>query len=315
MTKTTQLVPFAQQFPAVVARGIDESTWSALCNSIYPGAKPESVLMAVDYCRAKNIDVMLKPVHLVGMSVRNAQTNQNDWRDVPMPGIGLYRIQADRSGNYAGADEPVFGPEVTKTFRDKNGNSIEHTFPEWCTYTVYKFVNNIRVAFTAKERWLENYATDSGKSTAPNSMWLKRSYGQLAKCAEAQALRKAWPEVGQDVTAEEMEGKGFEVEINPVQQQQQQKLAASNNAASALAAAKTKKPAQAAPVNFDEPSTVELSEGANKMLSLLEDCQNWDDLNAWVADASAKYPQGTVDGDALADAYTAKANLFSQPQQ
>ena len=40
-------------------------------------------------------------------------------------------------------------------------------------------------------------------------MWKKRVYGQLAKCTEAQALRKAWPEVGQEPTAEEMEGKYF----------------------------------------------------------------------------------------------------------
>ena len=242
MTKSTQLVPFAQQFPAVVARGIDESTWSALCNSIYPGAKPESVLMAVDYCRAKNIDVMLKPVHLVGMSVRNAQTNQSDWRDVPMPGIGLYRIQADRSGNYAGSDEPVFGEEITKVFIDKNGKEVTHTFPKWCSYTVYKFVNGNRVSFTAKELWLENYATDSGKSTAPNSMWLKRSYGQLAKCAEAQALRKAWPEVGQDVTAEEMEGKGHEIDVTP-DRPLQKAIQPTNAAAAALSAAKNTKPA------------------------------------------------------------------------
>lgn len=38
-------------------------------------------------------------------------------------------------------------------------------------------------------------------------MWKKRPYGQLSKCAEAQALRKAWPEIGQQPTAEEMEGK------------------------------------------------------------------------------------------------------------
>lgn len=43
-------------------------------------------------------------------------------------------------------------------------------------------------------------------------MWAKRPYGQLAKCAEAQALRKAFPEVGSMPTAEEMAGKEFVVE-------------------------------------------------------------------------------------------------------
>lgn len=99
-----------------------------------------------------------------------------------------------------------------------------------------------------------------------------------------------------------------EVELNPVQQEKPV-----TNAAAALSAAKKTKPA--APVNFDdEPEVVEVSAGAKKWLNLIEDCQSMDDLNEWATNASAQYPQGTFDGDALADAYSVKANLFSQNQ-
>lgn len=207
---------FAAQFPILVQRGIDEPTWNALCNTIYPGANPDSVVMAIDYCKARGLDILLKPVHLVPMQVTDARSKEKVWRDVPMPGIGMYRIQADRSGNYAGADEPVFGPDVTEEFQDPYNQSakIKVTYPQWCKYTVFKMVNGQRVAFHALERWKENYATQSGKTECPNAMWRKRPYAQLAKCTEAQALRKAWPEIGSEPTAEEMEGK--EIIINEI---------------------------------------------------------------------------------------------------
>ncbi|WP_111896641.1 phage recombination protein Bet [Aeromonas caviae] len=214
---------FAAQFPILVQRGIDEPTWNALCNTIYPGANPDSVVMAIDYCKARGLDILLKPVHLVPMQVTDARSKEKVWRDVPMPGIGMYRIQADRSGNYAGADEPVFGPDVTEEFQDPYNQSakIKVTYPQWCKYTVFKMVNGQRVAFHALERWKENYATQSGKTECPNAMWRKRPYAQLAKCTEAQALRKAWPEIGSEPTAEEMEGKEIIINEIPGSQQSQ----------------------------------------------------------------------------------------------
>lgn len=197
-------------------RGLTPSTVSALRSSIYPGAKDESILLAVDYCRARDLDVMLKPVHLVPMSVKDAKTGKYNFIDVPMPGIGLYRIQADRSGNYAGADEPIYGEDVTETFNDKNNNKVEITYPKWCKYTVRKIVDGIERCYSSKEFWKENYATESKTSLTPNSMWKKRPYAQLAKCSEAQALRKAWPEIGSAPTADEMEGKElYEKDITP----------------------------------------------------------------------------------------------------
>ena len=182
-----------------------------LQSSLYVGAKPQSIEMVLGYCEAVGLDPMQKPVHIVPISAKDPVSGRYEWRDVVMPGIGLYRIQADRSGNMAGITEPEFGPDVTQTFTDKNGNQVTVSFPEWCRVSAKKLVGDHIVDFTAKEYWIENYATDSGKSDAPNAMWRKRPRGQLAKCAEAQALRKGWPEIGSAPTAEEMEGKTIDM--------------------------------------------------------------------------------------------------------
>ena len=193
---------------------IDQHIWSALKNSLYTGARDESIKMVLDYCKAAKLDPMQKPVHIVPMSVRNAVTGKYEYKDVVMPGVGLYRIQAARSNQYAGVSEPEFGEDVTC-----NLGGVEITYPKWCRVTVKKIVNNTIVEFTAKEYWLENYASKKDERT-PNTMWQKRPYGQIAKCAEAQALRKAFPEiVGQHLTAEEMEGKDItdlEIEVKNI---------------------------------------------------------------------------------------------------
>jgi hypothetical protein len=193
---------------------IDQHIWSALKNSLYTGARDESIKMVLDYCKAAKLDPMQKPVHIVPMSVKNAVTGKYEYKDVVMAGVGLYRIQAARSNQYAGVSEPEFGEDVTC-----NLGSAEITYPKWCRVTVKKLVNNTIVEFTAKEYWLENYASKKDELT-PNTMWRKRPYGQLAKCAEAQALRKAFPEiVSQHPTAEEMEGKPFndlEIEVKNI---------------------------------------------------------------------------------------------------
>lgn len=178
-----------------------------LQNSVYPGAKKDCIALVLSYCAAQRLDPLQKPVHIVPMWDRGLGA----MRDVIMPGVGLYRTQAARSGQHAGTSEPEFGPMIDGVI---DGQKI--TYPEWCKVTVRRIVNNIVCEFTATEYWLENYATrgkvDGKKSDAPNAMWTKRPRGQLAKCAEAQALRKGFPELGAAPTAEEMEGKVIEVD-------------------------------------------------------------------------------------------------------
>ena len=179
---------------ALIERDIDTAVWTTLQDSVFPGAKDESILLAVDYCKARKLDILKKPCHIVPMSVTDAKTGNKNWRDVIMPGIYEQRITAFRAGQMAGQDEPVFGDTVT--FR-----GIEA--PEWCRVTVYRFINNERCAFSHTEYFSEACATT--KEGKPNSMWSKRPRGQLAKCAEAGALRKAFPdELGGVITADEV---------------------------------------------------------------------------------------------------------------
>lgn len=200
--------------------------------SLYPGAKPASIKLVLSYCKAGQLDPMQKPVHLVPMSVKTGEKNGYgddvyENRDVVMPGIALYRTQAARTGIYAGMDEPEFGPKKMLAYKRKHVDWVsqgegkknklvttyrdaELEYPEWCKVVVYRMVGGVRCAFAAIEFWIENYATAGKKTDAPNAMWEKRPRGQIVKCAEAQALRKGFPEVGNQPTAEEMAGKSFD---------------------------------------------------------------------------------------------------------
>ena len=193
------------QGTTALAKLDDAAMIKVLQDSLYPGAKENSVRMVLAYCKAANLDPMLKPVHIVPMPVKKPGGGQYDteWRDVIMPGIGHYRTQASRTGQYVGKSEPVYGPDITKKL-----GALEVTFPESCTITVYRMVGGMRCDFTATEYWIENYASAGRDKPEPNAMWKKRPRGQLAKVAEAQALRMAFPEMtGNATTAEEMEGK------------------------------------------------------------------------------------------------------------
>jgi phage recombination protein Bet len=194
----------------------------ALKTSLYPGASDGAVDMVLSYCRAAGLDPMQKPVHIVPMWDAKAR----EMRDVVMPGIGLYRTNAARTGEFAGMSEPEFGPMVTQLIGNR-----EVTFPEWCRVTVSRQLPSGHIAqFTAVEYWIENYAIKGGKEQdqSPNAMWSKRVRGQLAKCTQAQALRMAFPEaVGAAPTAEEMEGKAIiEGESTVVHERQPAKLPA-----------------------------------------------------------------------------------------
>ena len=194
---------------------VSEQAWKVLTEVTFPMAKtPEAIMMALDYCRARKLDIFKKPVHIVPMwSAALGRSVETVW-----PSIMEIQTTAARTGLWSGIDRPIWGPDKTQTFSGRykdeleqwQETSVEVTFPEWVAVTVYRLVNGQRCAFTEEVYWLEAYSTAGGRySQVPSAMWLKRPKGQLAKCGKAASLRAAFPE-DCGYAAEEMEGSPLE---------------------------------------------------------------------------------------------------------
>lgn len=212
MNAVAQIQPSRLPIAPAIAKEFDiqPTEWRVLVDQIFPAAKSvESVMMALAYCRKRNLDIFKKPVHIVPMwSSAKRQMVETVW-----PGIAEIRTTASRTGQYAGIDAVEFGPIVEREFVGQTGGNNSETvkkkvrFPEWASVVVYRIVAGVKCAYHAKVYWEETYAT-MGKSDVPNEMWAKRPRGQLDKCVEAAALRKAFPEeLGNIYAAEEMEGR------------------------------------------------------------------------------------------------------------
>lgn len=182
----------------VIRRGITEWQWRTLFN-LFPGAKPESALLVWDYCKSRNLDPMNKPCHIVPMRVKSAK-GEWEWRDIVMPGIYAYRITAHRTGLYRGHTKPEYGP-------DREFAGI--TAPTWCEMTVHRAFDKDKhdgSPYPVKV-WFSEVVATKNDGTA-NERWARAPIQMLTKCAEAAALREAFPEeFGGEQTAEELEGR------------------------------------------------------------------------------------------------------------
>lgn len=122
--------------------------------------------------------------------------------------IDGYRLIADRTGKYAGSDDYLFDEGISQYLHmsGKRGN------PLTATVTVYKMCDGSKTAFTATAGWGEYFPGE-----AQGFMWKKMPYLMIGKCAEALALRKAFPaELSGIYTNEEMAQAG---EAQPIQHQ------------------------------------------------------------------------------------------------
>jgi phage recombination protein Bet len=97
-------------------------------------------------------------------------------RYTPITSIDFLRGRAHDTGEMAGSDDPVF---------DKDARTA--------TVTVYRLTRGTRYAYAATARYNE-YVPDPGPNGRGDVMWKRMPHVMLGKCAEALALRKAFPQ-------------------------------------------------------------------------------------------------------------------------
>ena len=126
----------------------------------------------IGVCRSRGLNPEAK--HIYFLKFKNKKTGVSNVSHVLS--IGAYRLIAQRAGVYAGSSEPIF-------------NIGSDGKPVSCTVTVSKIVKNQICEFTGKAFLSEQMAIASS-----DAMWNKMPFAMLEKCAEAKALRKAFPE-------------------------------------------------------------------------------------------------------------------------
>lgn len=146
-------------------------------DTVARGATDGELKLFMHVCQKTGLDPFMRQIHMIkrwdAKLQREVATMQT--------GIDGYRVIAERSGGYAGQDQPIF------QFPKGSENGI----PVSATVTVYRFMGEQRVGFTATAFYDEYVQLK--KDGNPNSFWTKMPKSQLAKCAEALALRKAFP--------------------------------------------------------------------------------------------------------------------------
>ena len=163
MSQTAEILRLASALPDVPDW---ESKIDLIRRTVAAGATADELELFFHQARRAGLDPLAKQIYFV----------KRQGKGVIQVGIDGLRLIADRTGNYAGSDDAEFTGQT------------ERGFPAAAKVVVYKMVEGQRCPFGATARWEEYFPGDQ-----QGFQWKRMPHAMLSKCAEALALRKAFP--------------------------------------------------------------------------------------------------------------------------
>lgn len=166
-----------------------------LKNSICKGVSNEEFEIFLMACHKTQLDPFMKQIYAVKRKMKRADGSWGESMTI-QTGIDGYRLIAERTGRYVPGAEPTY-------VHDDNGHLIS------ATAYIKKMTADGTWHTVSASAYLDEYCqTFIDKGTGekkPMGMWANMPRTMLSKCAESQALRKAFPaEMSNVYTKEEM---------------------------------------------------------------------------------------------------------------
>lgn len=174
-----------------------ETLKSVLC----PGLTDAELGLVQEVCRQTQLSPFARQIHVTKRPMWDAESRSMVPKLTIQTGIDGYRLVAERTGKYDGQDAPQW------CGRDGRWVDVwlQSGFPAAARVTVHKANAKPTTAIARWDAYVQTKKDQKSGQQVPNSMWMKMGPEQLAKCAEALALRKAFPqELSGLYTQEEM---------------------------------------------------------------------------------------------------------------